>query len=277
MMNNRITRMIANTVGLAAVAALGITVYQLGTTPVKEKEPKNQPLIQEDGTENTNEEVNIEEDNQEAAGMAESEFPEEETNAQINAVKEETGNETGVEKSVVNANMEDEMSEDDTTQTMSDTSEETTDVSASAVNLPEINFSEDTVMEWPVNGNVLLDYSMDQTTYYPTLDQYRLSPAISVGSVEGAPVVSAVNGTVYSVEKNAQTGTTLTMELGNGYQAIYGQLEDLTVSQGDIVKKGTTIGYVAEPTKYYSAEGANLYFAKKKYGEPIDPITYLRK
>ena len=54
-MNNRITRMIANTVGLAAVAALGITVYQLVTTPVKEKEPKNQPLIQEDGTENTNE------------------------------------------------------------------------------------------------------------------------------------------------------------------------------------------------------------------------------
>lgn len=277
MMNNRITRMIANTVGLAAVAALGITVYQLGTTPVKEKEPKNQPLIQEDGTENTNEEVNIEEDNQEAAGMAESEFPEEETNAQINAAKEETGNETGAEKSVVNANMEDEMSEDDTTQTMSDMSEETTDVSASAVNLPEINFSEDTVMEWPVNGNVLLDYSMDQTTYYPTLDQYRLSPAISVGAVEGVPVVSAVNGTVYSVEKNAQTGTTLTMELGNGYQAIYGQLEDLTVSQGDIVKKGTTIGYVAEPTKYYSAEGANLYFAMKKDGEPIDPITYLRK
>lgn len=277
MMNNRITRMIANTVGLAAVAALGITVYQLGTSPVKEKEPKNQPLIQEDGTENTNEEVNIEEDNQEAAEMMESEFPEEETNAQINTVKEEAGNETGAEKSVVNANMEDEMSEDDTTQIMSNISEETTDVSASAVNLPEINFSEDTVMEWPVNGTVLLDYSMDQTTYYPTLDQYRMSPAISVGAVEGVPVVSAVNGTVYSVEKNAQTGTTLTMELGNGYQAIYGQLEDLTVSQGDIVKKGTTIGYVAEPTKYYSAEGANLYFAMKKDGEPIDPITYLRK
>ena len=45
--------------------------------------------------------ITIEEDNQEAAGMAESEFPEEETNAQINAVKEETGNETGAEKSVV--------------------------------------------------------------------------------------------------------------------------------------------------------------------------------
>ena len=57
---------------------------------------------------------------------------------------------------------------------------------------------------WPIEGDVLLDYSMDQTTYYPTLDQYRLSPAISVGAVEGAPVVSAVNGTVYSVEKNGK-------------------------------------------------------------------------
>ena len=76
MMNNKITRIIANTVGLAAVAALGITVYQLGTAPVKENAPKeqtestgqeedsmvdvgnsqveseNQPLIQEEGEEN---------------------------------------------------------------------------------------------------------------------------------------------------------------------------------------------------------------------------------
>ena len=72
---------------------------------------------------------------------------------------------------------------------------------------------------------------------FPTLDQYKLSPAIAVGAVEGAPVVAAVNGTVYSVEQDAQTGTTLTMEIGNGYQAIYGQLTDLTVSEGDTVKK----------------------------------------
>lgn len=74
---------------------------------------------------------------------------------------------------------------------------------------PEINFSEDTLMEWPVNGHVLIDYSMDQSVYFPTLDQYKLSPAISVQAVEGAPVVSAVNGTVYSIENDAETGTTV--------------------------------------------------------------------
>lgn len=142
---------------------------------------------------------------------------------------------------------------------------------------PEINFSEDTLMEWPVNGHVLIDYSMDQSVYFPTLDQYKLSPAISVQAVEGAPVVSAVNGTVYSIENDAETGTTVTMELGNGYQAIYGQLTDLDVAEGDSVEKGEIIGYVAAPTKYYSEEGSNLYFAMKKDGEPIDPIAICRK
>ena len=293
-MNNRITRIIANTVGLAAVAALGITVYQLGTAPVKEApqeqteetqqdensiadagtsqvESENQPLLQEDGAENT------EETSGDGSTDTES-FDEEDANG--TSEKSNTNDNSNIQDSNVSENSSGSESNENTETTnvesaVSDESGETTDVSASAVNLPVVNFSEDTLMEWPVNGNILLDYCMDQTTYFPTLDQYKLSPAISVGAVEGAPVVAAVNGTVYSVEQNAQTGTTLTMELGNGYQAVYGQLTDLTVSEGDTVKKGTTIGYIAQPTKYYSTEGTNLYFAMRKNGEPIDPIEYL--
>ena len=293
-MNNRITRIIANTVGLAAVAALGITVYQLGTAPVKEApqeqteetqqdensiadagtsqvESENQPLLQEDGAENT------EETSGDGSTDTES-FDEEDANG--TSENSNTNDNSNIQDSNVSENSSGSESNENTETTnvesaVSDESGETTDVSASAVNLPVVNFSEDTLMEWPVNGNILLDYSMDQTTYFPTLDQYKLSPAISVGAVEGAPVVAAVNGTVYSVEQNTQTGTTLTMELGNGYQAVYGQLTDLTVSEGDTVKKGTTIGYIAQPTKYYSTEGTNLYFAMRKNGEPIDPIEYL--
>ena len=294
MMNNRITRIIANTVGLAAVAALGITVYQLGTAPVKEApqeqteetqqdensiadagtsqvESENQPLLQEDGAENT------EETSGDGSTDTES-FDEEDAND--TSENSDTNDNSNIQDSNVSENSSGSESNENTETTnvesaVSDEIGETKDVSASAVNLPVVNFSEDTLMEWPVSGNILLDYSMDQTTYFPTLDQYKLSPAISVGAVEGAPVVAAVNGTVYSVEQNAQTGTTLTMELGNGYQAVYGQLTDLTVSEGDTVKKGTTIGYIAQPTKYYSTEGTNLYFAMRKNGEPIDPIEYL--
>ena len=292
-MDNRVTRIIANTVGLAAVAALGITVYQLGTTPVKEEAPKEQTESTSEQNENAEEESfmdagtsQVESENQplleDYGDVDDAEFTSdnENTSGDMNGNtvdNSEAKSTTDVDKnSTQDENLSDENTDSTETQTTAEESiGETTDVSASAINLPTVNFSEDTLMEWPVNGNILLDYSMDQTTYFPTLDQYKLSPAIAVGAVEGAPVVAAVNGTVYSIEQDAQTGTTVTMELGNGYQAIYGQLTDLNVSEGDTVKKGTTIGYIAQPTKYYSTEGTNLYFEMKKDGEPIDPIAYL--
>ena len=57
MMNNRITRIIANTVGLAAVAAMGITVYQLGTSPAKENtsEEQTEKSVQSNRNEETDE------------------------------------------------------------------------------------------------------------------------------------------------------------------------------------------------------------------------------
>ncbi len=70
-------------------------------------------------------------------------------------------------------------------------SEKVTDVSASVQKAPKLSFSEDTLMEWPVHGTILMDYNMDQTVYFPTLDQYKLSPAIAVQAVEGAPVTAA--------------------------------------------------------------------------------------
>ena len=266
MMNNRITKIIANTIGLAAVAALGITVYQLGTTPLKEEIPQEMEAEeipqQNDGDEILDEEIPMVD-----AGTSEVEAQMDDSEAMAEDEADDSGDSASESSADVQGTYGDI--------NLDPESEETQDVSAAALTLPEVNFSEDTLMEWPVNGNILLDYSMDQTIYYPTLDQYRLSPAIAVQAVEGAPVMSAVNGTVYSIEQDVKTGTTVTMELGNGYQAIYGQLTDLAVSEGDTIKKGTIIGYIGQPTKYYSTEGTNLYFAMKKDGEPIDPIAYL--
>ena len=76
-------------------------------------------------------------------------------------------------------------------------------------------------------------------------------------------------------EVDEETGTTLTMNIGNDYSLIYGQLKDVTVSEGEVVEQGTILGYVSEPTKYYCEEGSNLYFQMKKDGQPVDPMLYL--
>lgn len=39
---------------------------------------------------------------------------------------------------------------------------------------------------------------------------------------------------------------------------------------------GEVIGYISEPTKYYSEEGSNLYFELQKDDQPVDPMGYFK-
>lgn len=159
-------------------------------------------------------------------------------------------------------------------ETQEEAAEEPAEDTAAQV-APELNFTEDTIMLWPVNGEVVIDYSMDATTYFPTLDQYKYNPSLVMSAPVGDPVQAAANGQVLSISEDVETGTTLTMDMGNGYQAVYGQLKDVAVQEGQTVEAGTIIGYVNDPTRYYVEEGANLYFAMTKDGAPVDPMIYI--
>lgn len=139
----------------------------------------------------------------------------------------------------------------------------------------DISFSETDNLIWPVSGSILLNYSMDKTVYFATLDQYKYNPAVVISGEAGEQVVTAARGTVTAVETNAQTGNTVTIDIGSGYQTIYGQLADVNVAVGDYVNAGQAIGNLSEPTKYYSVEGCNLYFELQKDGTPVNPLDYL--
>jgi murein DD-endopeptidase MepM/ murein hydrolase activator NlpD len=115
---------------------------------------------------------------------------------------------------------------------------------------------------------------MDKTVYFATLDQYKYNPAIVISGEVNDKVVAAADGQVISVDTSAEIGETVTIELGDEYQTIYGQLKEVEVSAGDFVSRGDVIGYISEPTKYYAVEGSNLYFAMTKSGNPINPMDY---
>lgn len=317
MMKSKVVRGIINGGVLAAVAALGITVYQLGTKPLTESKDDSVQM-EETGLE---EEISDEGD-AEVSGSGSAEEADGSGSADEDAVKNAAVDADGMDGSsgtggdvadgdssaagtgaaAANTNKSNSVADvgvngsavskaagklADGTGTDSaepasagnnstgNTGTDSTETSAAGIAAQNLNFTENSLMEWPVRGTVLIDYNMNETVYYPTLDQYRVSPAIAVQAVEDAPVYAAADGQVLSVEQDACTGTTVTMELGNGYQAVYGQLKDLTVAEGDAVKEGEVIGNVSEPTKYYSVEGPNLYFAVKKDGNPVDPFEYL--
>ncbi len=138
-----------------------------------------------------------------------------------------------------------------------------------------LSFASSDVMVWPVDGNVLICYSMDETVYFSTLDQYKYNPALIISGEVGEQVVAAAECEILSIEETAQTGLTVTVALGNGFEAVYGQLKDVQVRTGDRIQQGELIGYLNDPTKYYSVEGCNLYFQLLEDGEPINPLEYL--
>ena len=114
----------------------------------------------------------------------------------------------------------------------------------------ELNFASVRALAWPIDGNVILSFNMEQTVYFSTLDQYKYNPAMILEASVGEEVIAAATGRVTSVENNAQTGTTIRMDLGDGYEAVYGQLKDVCVQEGNRVAHGSLIGCVSEPTKY---------------------------
>lgn len=142
---------------------------------------------------------------------------------------------------------------------------------------PTLSFSpEMDKLLWPVAGNVILDYSMDKSVYFSTLDQYKYNPAVIIQGSPDASVMCAAQGKVTKIETLEETGTTVTMDIGDGYELIYGQLKELTVKEGDYLKAGETLGYISDPTKYFAKEGCNLYFEVRKDGESVDPMTLLQ-
>lgn len=138
-----------------------------------------------------------------------------------------------------------------------------------------LTFNEEEGLTWPIVGNVLINYSMDKPVYFASLKQYKMNPAIVIQATPGQQIMAAASGRISRIVKEEETGNTIYMDIGSGYEAVYGQLTNMQVKEGDSVEKGAYLADVAEPTKYYSIEGPNVYFALLKDGTAVDPMGKL--
>lgn len=135
----------------------------------------------------------------------------------------------------------------------------------------EFVFTEEEGLYVPIKNDIMMHYDMERTVYFATLDQYKYNPAVIFKANEGSEVFACADGKVVDIYHNEELGQVLVLDLGDGYQATYGQLKDIKVSVGDSVSVGQPIAHVSVPTKYYSVEGFNLYFSLKKDGVAVNP------
>ena len=93
---------------------------------------------------------------------------------------------------------------------------------------------------------------------------------------EGTNVLSAYEGVVTAVEDTKEFGTTVKIDMGNGYEATYGQLMNVCVGVGDTVSLGQNIAEIGPVSSYYTKEGTHLYFSITKDGVPVNPLNLIR-
>ena len=138
-----------------------------------------------------------------------------------------------------------------------------------------LNFADTSKMLWPARGNVLLDYSMDSTIYFPTLEQYKCNPGLVIQSEVSTPVYAPAAARVLEAGNNEEIGDYVVLDLGNDYTVTCGQLKEITAVQGEYLEAGQLLGYVAEPTKYYTIEGSNIFLEMRHGDKTVDPLDYL--
>lgn len=139
-----------------------------------------------------------------------------------------------------------------------------------------LNFSPDNGLTWPLQGKIIMEYSADRTVYHQTLQQFKVNPAILIQGEVGSEVIAAAKGIVSSIELKPDTGLTLTMDIGNGYKLVYGQLQESSLKVGDVIDEGEVIGNLDKVSKYYSVEGNNLYFQVLNAEDTVNPMSLLK-
>lgn len=145
--------------------------------------------------------------------------------------------------------------------------------------IPTIEFSNDGRMQWPV------DFSPHLTATYPKYDSgdphWGIDIVSSSGETYGRAFNAAQSGTVIlSVNDgnwNRGYGNYCVVDHGDGTATLYAHAKSLVVSQGDVVRKGETLGYIGSTG---NSTGPHLHFevrVKSADGavNRVNPLNYL--
>lgn len=125
------------------------------------------------------------------------------------------------------------------------------------------------------NATAVEDYT-ETLAYNATLKRYEAHKAIDFFAGEGSAVYAVLDGVISDVKTTLLTGTTVTIDHGNGLYTLYNSLADGDgVFVGQTVKQGAKIGEVSLSNRQEAAEGAHLHFSVIEDGETINPAKYL--
>ena len=141
---------------------------------------------------------------------------------------------------------------------------------------PVFNEAEMSVTYWPVEGELERLHDVEHLHYDVTLRDWRTHEGVDILAPLGETVCAAMSGVVMGVEEDGLYGTVVTVDHGDGTQAVYANLASIpAVNPGDWVMAGDVIGAVGTTALCEIGQGTHLHFAMYLDGQSVDPLDYL--
>ncbi len=135
--------------------------------------------------------------------------------------------------------------------------------------------SEPIIFDLPYeNASVSKEYTDSSLLYDETTKLWCTHQGIDFAAIEGQEVKAVYDGTISKIESSMMNGTVVYLKVSDELTVIYkGLASDVSIKEGDSVKKGQTIGkatsFLAE-----KADGVHLHLELLKKDVLVDPTEY---
>jgi murein DD-endopeptidase MepM/ murein hydrolase activator NlpD len=133
------------------------------------------------------------------------------------------------------------------------------------------------VFSWPVEPNRGLSSYFKDEEYEEKFGMVH--NAIDIRTPEGTEIEAPADGYVYKIHDGEKGYSYMILAHRNNTLTVYGHLLEFTVTEGDIVDKGDTIGLSGgrpgTPGAGYLTTGPHLHFEVYDDGKHIDPLSVL--
>ena len=118
---------------------------------------------------------------------------------------------------------------------------------------------------WPVRGEIIAEFGPSQRGVH--------NDGVNIAASEGASVGAAAKGRVAYVGTNIKSfGKLVLVKHDGGIITAYAHLGDISVTEGDIVTAGQSIGTIGRSGRVDSPQ---LHFEIRKSRQPIDPRSLI--
>lgn len=129
------------------------------------------------------------------------------------------------------------------------------------------------VLVRPVAGKTLASFGF---AWAPSFGDYRFHQGLDLEGRPGEEVKAGTAGTVSLVEYSEDWRYRVVVDVGNGYQVVYANLDSVKALKGAKIQAGDVVGTLGNPGRLETGKPVHLHLEVLKDGKPVDPTPYLQ-